>query len=237
MTTLLAMDTSCDSCSVALWHRGRLWQSAQVVPRGHTRLLMPMTRELMSGAGVPLSELDAVAFGAGPGSFTGLRITLGVVQGLAWGLGKPLVPVSCLAATAAQAWRVHQAARVAVALDARMDQVYWGGFHCGTDSEQQLRVTAACEERVCDPSQVSLPSGEPSWFAAGSGWQAYGEALTSALSEASLGGRDAGLGPLAEDILRLALPRYAAGELVAPEQAEPVYLRNEISWQKLPGRE
>lgn len=237
MTTLLAMDTSSDSCSVALWHQGQLWQDAQLVPRGHTRLLMPMTRELLARAGVPLSALDGVAFGAGPGSFTGLRITLGVVQGLAWGLERPVIPVSCLAATAAQAWRLHQASRVAVAFDARMDQVYWGCFRCGKGDDGELRAEPLGPERVCAPEQVAFPEGESGpWFAAASGWQVHGESLTGALGDALLDGRDATLNPLAEDIVRLALTEYAAGGGVAPELAEPVYLRNEISWQKLPGR-
>ncbi|TVP58755.1 MAG: tRNA (adenosine(37)-N6)-threonylcarbamoyltransferase complex dimerization subunit type 1 TsaB [Halomonadaceae bacterium] len=243
MTTLLALDTSSDNCSVALWHQGQLWHDCQQVPRGHTRLLMPMIRQLLDQAGAPLAALDGVAFGAGPGSFTGLRITLGVAQGLAWGLGRPVIPVSCLAATAAQAARLYQARQVAVAFDARMDQVYWGAFHCSPGGETGPVVTALGEERVCAAEAVTLPGAEAvpgvsvtgSWFAAGSGWQAYPDRLKTALST-PMEQIDGTLNPLARDILLLALEKYQAGLVVAPEQAEPVYLRNEISWQKLPGR-
>lgn len=253
MTTLLAMDTSSDNCSVAVWHRGRLWHACEQVPRGHTRLLMPMTRQLLAEAGVTLAQLDGVAFGAGPGSFTGLRITLGVVQGLAWGLGRPVIPVSCLAATAAQAARLYQARRVAVAFDARMDQVYWGAFQCSAGGDTGPVVTALMEERVCAAEAVSLPASLPAslpeslpdtagadpWFAAGSGWQVAGDRLQAALTTdlaTAMQPQETILSPLARDIVLLALGEFDAGRVLAPEQAEPVYLRNEISWQKLPGR-
>jgi len=238
MTTLLALDTSTDSCSVALWHQGQLWQRALWEPRAHTRLLMPMVRELLADAGASLNALDAIAFGSGPGSFTGLRITVGVVQGLAYGLDCPVIPVSSLAATAHQAARLHGARQVAVAFDARMDEVYWGCFRCeplSTGDGSFFALTPLAEERVCAPEQVALPATDQElWFAAGSGW-CYQNRMPSPLIH-SLAGQDDTLVPLAEDIVRLALADWQAGKTRPALDAQPVYLRNEITWKKLPGR-
>lgn len=120
---LLALDTSSEGCSAALWLDGRITERFELAPRGHTRLLMPMVRELLAEQGFVPTDLDALAFARGPGSFTGLRIATGVVQGLAWGLSLPVVPVSSLAAVALGAIEEHQLADgdlIAVAFDARM---------------------------------------------------------------------------------------------------------------------
>ena len=135
-------------------------------PRMHTRRIMPMIRELLRQSALKPADLDALAFGRGPGSFTGLRIAAGIVQGLAFGLGKPVLPVSSLAATALVA-REQNSGPVAVAFDARMAEVYWGTFRV-----EAGRVHPLEEERVCAPGRLSLPaiSGEERWLGAGAGW-------------------------------------------------------------------
>ncbi len=128
---LLALDTSSEGCSAALLINGSLTERFALAPRGHTRLLMPMIRELLAEQGLAPAELDALAFARGPGSFTGLRIATGVVQGLAWGLEVPVVPVSSLAAVALSAMETLNVAEgdgLAIAFDARMGEVYWGCF-------------------------------------------------------------------------------------------------------------
>ncbi|MDX5297934.1 MAG: tRNA (adenosine(37)-N6)-threonylcarbamoyltransferase complex dimerization subunit type 1 TsaB [Gammaproteobacteria bacterium] len=228
---LLALDTTTDACSVALRLDGQLISRCVIEPRAHTRQLMPMIQAVLADAGIPASALDAIAFGRGPGSFTGLRIALGAAQGLGWALQRPLVPVSTLAAVALQASRLAQAERVAVSFDARMDEVYWGCF------QMQADMPMLCgEEHVLAPERAVLPTSDASdWYGAGDGW-----ALASrfpADTQARVACRDPALIPLAEDIARLGHALFLAGQGVDPAAASPTYLRDEVAWKKLPGRE
>ena len=233
---LLALDTSSEGCSAALWLDGQLVERFEVAPRGHTRLLMPMIKELLAEQQLTPADLDALAFARGPGSFTGLRIATGVVQGLAWGLALPVVPVSSLASVALLAIEQHSLENgdgVAVAFDARMGEVYWGIFEC----HDGLPV-AIGPERVCAPEAVALPeAGENSprrWFGAGSGWR-FQEAMPATIT-GQLVGLDETLVPRAAQVARLAEIAFQRGETVSAEQAQPVYVRDEVTWQKLPGR-
>jgi len=250
---LLALDTSAAGCSAALWlgsaEAGSVYERFEIAPRGHTRLLMPMVRSLLQEHGLEPADLDAVAFACGPGSFTGLRIATGVVQGLAWGLNIPVIPVSSLAAVALDALTLAgatQGQRVAVAFDARMGEVYWGCYQLCDGVPTLLG-----QERVCAPSALAMPAaqspsgdlddaaasaGNADWLGAGSGWglsEQMPDAVTSAL--AALPSTD--LVPRAACVARLAAKLFAAGAGVSAEQAQPVYLRDEVTWQKLPGRE
>ena len=233
---LLALDTSSEGCSAALWLDGQLVERFEVAPRGHTRLLMPMVKGLLAEQQLMPADLDALAFARGPGSFTGLRIATGVVQGLAWGLALPVVPVSSLASVALLAIEQHSLENgdgVAVAFDARMGEVYWGIFEC----HDGLPV-AIGPERVCAPEAVALPeAGENSprrWFGAGSGWR-FQEAMPATIT-GQLVGLDETLVPRAAQVARLAEIAFQRGETVSAEQAQPVYVRDEVTWQKLPGR-
>lgn len=230
---LLALDTSSEGCSAALLVNGKLSERFELAPRGHTRLLMPMVRELLAEAGLVPADLDAVAFACGPGSFTGIRIATGVAQGLAWGLNVPVIPVSSLAAVALGAIEAHGVSEqdaVAVAFDARMGEVYWGCFACrnGLPALQG-------EERVCPPSGVALVGEASRWFGAGPGW-AFREQMPAAVAE-QVAMADESLIPRAAWVARLAEVGYRDGQGVAAEQAQPAYIRNEVAWKKLPGRE
>nr|WP_221275760.1 tRNA (adenosine(37)-N6)-threonylcarbamoyltransferase complex dimerization subunit type 1 TsaB [Marinobacter oulmenensis] len=231
----MALDTSSAGCSAALWLDGRVTERFELAPRGHTRLLMPMVRELLAEAAVTPQDLDVLAFACGPGSFTGLRIATGAIQGLAWGLDLPVVPVSSLATVALCAMDTHQipeGQNVAVAFDARMGEVYWGAFR----SEAGLPVSLEAE-RVCPPSAVSLPAtGDAGalWLGAGQGWslqQQMPEAVVARMQTI-----DETLVPRAAQVARLAEAGWHRGEAVSAEQAQPVYIRDEVTWQKLPGR-
>lgn len=230
---LLALDTSSEGCSAALLADGELSERFELAPRGHTRLLMPMVRELLADAGLAPGDLDAVAFACGPGSFTGIRIATGVAQGLAWGLNVPVVPVSSLAAVALGAMEsldVSDRTGIAVAFDARMGEVYWGCFAI----QHGLPVLEG-QERVCPPGQVTLEGEAGAWVGAGRGW-AFRAEMPAAVSE-QIGALDESLTPRAAWVAKLAEVGFRNGQSVPAEQAQPAYIRNEVAWKKLPGRE
>lgn len=230
---LLALDTSSEGCSAALLIDGKLSERFEIAPRGHTKLLMPMVRELLAEANVTPAELDTVAFACGPGSFTGIRIATGVAQGLAWGLNVPVVPVSSLAAVALGAietMAISEQGGVAVAFDARMGELYWGCFIC-RDGMPVLQG----EERVCAPSLVGLEAEAIAWFGAGRGW-AFQKDMPAVATDRIMAVDDT-LIPRAAWVARLAEIGFQRGQAVPAEQAQPAYIRNEVAWKKLPGRE
>ncbi|MDY7220363.1 tRNA (adenosine(37)-N6)-threonylcarbamoyltransferase complex dimerization subunit type 1 TsaB [Denitrificimonas sp. JX-1] len=223
MTTLLALDTATEACSVALLHNGQVFSRYAVIPRLHAQQILPMISEVLTEAGVNKSAIDAIAFGCGPGAFTGLRIAVGVVQGLAFALERPVLPVSNLAAIAQRAYREEGAEQVAVAIDARMDEVYWGCY-AQTDGEVVLQGV----EAVLAPEMAALPrNAQGEWFAAGTGWQTYADRITVPVYA-----RSVTLLPHAEDILTLAQAKWLRGEVMSAHEAQPVYLRDQVATPK-----
>lgn len=222
MTTLLALDTATEACSVALLHDGKVSSHYEVIPRLHAQKLLPMIQQLLADAGTTLSAVDAIAFGRGPGAFTGVRIAIGVVQGLAFALERPVLPVSNLAVLAQRAMRERGVSQVAAAIDARMDEVYWG---CYQAVAGEMRLVG--DEAVLPPERAQLPadaSGE--WFGAGTGWS-YAERIGVTPS-----GQDATLLPHAQDLLTLATFAWQRGEAIAADLAQPVYLRDNVATPK-----
>ncbi|MDG9930851.1 MULTISPECIES: tRNA (adenosine(37)-N6)-threonylcarbamoyltransferase complex dimerization subunit type 1 TsaB [unclassified Pseudomonas] len=223
MTTLLALDTATEACSVALLHDGKTLSHYEVIPRLHAQRLLPMVQDLLGEAGVALSAVDAIAFGRGPGAFTGVRIAIGVVQGLAFALDRPVLPVSNLAVLAQRALREHDARQVAAAIDARMDEVYWG---CYVAEQGEMRLQGV--EAVLAPERAELPRGAAGdWFAAGTGWGTYGARIGLTPS-----GRDDAMLPHALDLLTLATFAWARGEALPADEAQPVYLRDNVATPK-----
>ncbi|MEM7408075.1 MAG: tRNA (adenosine(37)-N6)-threonylcarbamoyltransferase complex dimerization subunit type 1 TsaB [Pseudomonadota bacterium] len=223
MTRVLALETATDACSIALQVDDELLSRHIVEPRKHADRLLYLVDELLASAGLTVTALDAIALGAGPGSFTGVRIAAAAAQGLAYAADLPLVQVSSLAVAALGVQRRHAAPHVAIAFDARMDEVYFGAFvHDGTD----LRV--AGEQRVADLADISLPTLSNKWFAAGAGWSRYldrlqpGELARIELSD------DPAL-PEARDVITLAIPKWRRGETVPPAEVAPVYLRDRVT--------
>ena len=222
MSTLLALDTATEACSVALLHDGKVTSHYEVIPRLHAQKLLPMIKDLLAEAGIELSAVDAIAFGRGPGAFTGVRIAIGVVQGLAFALERPVLPISNLAVLAQRAFREHGATQVASAIDARMDEVYWGCYR-----EQAGEMGLAGVEAVLPPEVAALPDGASGeWFGAGTGW-GYAERLS--LKPYAM---DAGMLPHAEDLLALARFAWARGEAIRADDAQPVYLRDKVATPK-----
>ena len=225
---LLAIETATDACSCALVLGEERDQCLEVAPRRHAELLLGMSACLLERAGVALSSLDAIAFGRGPGSFTGVRIATAVAQGLGLGADLPLVPVSSLAALALAAERRHRCGRVLAAFDARMGEVYWGAFEAGG----RAGVVPAGDERVLPPARVPVPKGQ-GWLGAGAGWSAHGEALRERIRD-RLVEVDARVFPGALEVAYLAESEVRAGRACAPELARPVYLRDRVTRHRGP---
>lgn len=214
---ILALDTSTDACSAAVLHGDDCFERFETGSQ-HSRRILALVNEVLAETGITLNQCDAIAFGRGPGSFTGLRIAAGVAQGLAFGAGLQVAPVSTLAALAQGA----SAPRVLAALDARMQEIYFGAFERGADG----LVMPAGSEMVIAPHAVPLPGGRE-WVGCGAGWDACGGALRQHLG-ACVSEVRAGVHPCARDIARLATRLVTENHLVAPEDALPVYLRDEV---------
>ncbi|HDM8049005.1 TPA: tRNA (adenosine(37)-N6)-threonylcarbamoyltransferase complex dimerization subunit type 1 TsaB [Vibrio fluvialis] len=229
---ILALDTATEACSVALMVGDKLYSRSEVAPRDHTKKILPMVDKVLKEAGVTLQELDALAFGRGPGSFTGVRIGIGIAQGLAFGADLPMIGISTLAALAQGAYREHGMTRVASAIDARMSEVYWGRY----ERQEDGTWLTVDEECVIPPQALGekISASSEIWGTAGTGWDAYSEALASLPIER----QDSGvLYPQAQDMVVLAKHELEKGNTVAVENASPVYLRDTVAWKKLPGRE
>ena len=220
---ILALDTATEACSVALWLDGVISQRFRLAPREHNRIILPMIQDLLADAEIKLSNLDAIAFGCGPGSFTGVRIAAGVVQGLSLGLDIPVVPVSTLAALAFEAMHECHAVQAHAAIDARMGEVYWGTYQKGTGD----RVVLVGDERVIAPDLISMEAS-PEDVGTGSGWMTYRSILTERLGQPNLRILDERF-PRAEAIVRLGVNAFSEGIAIRPEDVEPVYLRNDVA--------
>lgn len=228
---ILAVDTATEACSAALLVGDKLYSRWEEAPRDHTRKILPMVQAVLEDAGISLSALDAIAFGRGPGSFTGVRIGIGVAQGLAFGAGVPLIGISTLAAMAQGAYRLDGAEQVLTAIDARMNEVYFGRYEL-IDGRMQL----VGDEVVSDPAALVDVRGKLAGpvTCVGTGFETYGETLSGLADELAVSQVRF---PAAEDMLPLARAAWLAGEAVPVEQATPVYLRDKVTWKKLPGRE
>lgn len=230
-TRILAIDTATEACSVALWDNGKVYRHFEISPREHTQKILPTIQHILADADITLTELDAIAFGRGPGSFTGVRIGVGVAQGLALGASLPMIGVSNLMTMAQGAYETRGAKRVITAIDARMGEVYFAAYELNNEQWQ-----AVFAEQVISPelalSHIQTLQGQ--WHYAGTGFQAYpqlAEVTSPTLSDSQI------TLPAAENMLVLALKEWFNGNTMAAAEAEPTYLRNEVTWKKLPGRE
>jgi len=222
---ILAIDTSTEACSAALLIDDKVTQRYQIAPRQHADLILGMSDELLSESKTKLSELDAIAFGRGPGAFTGVRIATGVAQGIAFAHDLPVVPVSSLAAMAFGAWHENNSSHIMTAIDARMDEVYWACYECSHQAIEQI-----VEEQVCSPEQVTLPDNG-TWIGLGSGWDSYQQSLTDLTGKRVIE-IDATCFPQAKYIAMLAALSVDKGETVSASEAIPVYLRDNVAKKK-----
>lgn len=221
---LLALDTATECCSAALLLDERLLTREVELARGHAERMLPMIDELLGEAGMSLRGLDAIAFGRGPGSFTGVRLAASITQGLAFGAGLGVVPISDLRALAQRAFDEDaRVTRVLVCNDARMQEVYWGCFERGSDGLALPRGA----ERVDPPGRVELPAGWSGVAGLGRGFAAY--PALRALPGVAVPETWDRLLPRAAEVARLAVPELAAGRRLDPEAAVPVYLRDDVA--------
>jgi tRNA threonylcarbamoyladenosine biosynthesis protein TsaB len=213
--TILAIETSSELASCALLRGGVLTRRASNGVRTHSQSILPMVQELLAEAGIALADCDAIAYGAGPGSFTGVRTATGVAQGLAFGAKLPVVAVVTLAAMAHSAGEAAGATEVLAALDARMGEVYWGRYR-----KEGLAWIEIDAPALAAPEAVPAPG---SATACGNAYSAYPQ----------MAGADAALADIMPDagaVAQLAALEFAAGRVLAAAQAQPLYLRNKIAF-------
>jgi len=230
---ILAVDTAGKTVGVALLQDDRLLYECYLdAGMTHSETLMPLIDNCLKLCGMGCKDIDLYGVNAGPGSFTGVRIGIGIAQGLALGAELPMIGVSTLMTMAQGAWRKNGATRVLAAIDARMGEVYWAEYQRDENGIWHGEETEAVLKPELVHERMQQLSGE--WVTVGTGWQAWPDL-----------GKESGLVlldgevllPAAEDILPIACQMFAEGKTVAVEHAEPVYLRNNVAWKKLPGKE
>ncbi|MCX8711467.1 tRNA (adenosine(37)-N6)-threonylcarbamoyltransferase complex dimerization subunit type 1 TsaB [Gilliamella sp. B2969] len=226
MSTILAIDTSTEACSVALLYCNEITHDFKISARDHTKQILPMIDNILKQSNCSLSQIDAIAFGQGPGSFTGVRIGIGVAQGLALGINKPMIGVSTLMTLAQGAYRTNHATHVLAAIDARMSEVYLGQYRY-EHNQWQAMIPECVIAPKCVFDKVENLSSDT--YSAGTGWQTYPDMINT-IKQSDI------LLPHAQDLVVLAQQKWQNNEWVSVEDVEPTYLRNEVTWKKLPGR-
>ena len=224
---ILAIETATEACSAALLYDNEVVEKYKIAPRQHNELILPMCDEVLAESGVNRNELDAIAFGCGPGAFTGVRIAAGVTQGIAMALDLPVIPVSTLANLAHQEFvKEPDAAMVLAAIDARMEEIYWALYK----KDPLFLSVLVGTEKVQAPNalDVELP---PNCSGAGSGWKTYNYLLQEKTLIKS-DKIDADLLPRAEVTALLGKVKFLREEIVSAEHAFPVYLRDKVVHQK-----
>lgn len=218
----LCLETATDACSLALLADGQLYCRHERAPRRHAERVLSRVQSLLEEAGLAGRQLDALAVGVGPGSFTGLRIAVGVCQGLAWAWDLPVLALSTFAVMAQGAAAGHS--RAAVAMDARMGELYWGLYQ----RDPRGLMQALHPPEIRSPRNLSLPDGGPRWHGLGQGFQLHRAVLLQGLGSA-LGSVDADALPNARDMVPLAQRCWQDGQLLDPAQLQVQYLRQQVA--------
>lgn len=213
---LLAIDTSSTACSVALLLDDDIKEEHQIAPMQQAKKILPMIKQLLLENNISLNQLDALAFGCGPGSFTGIRIATSVSQGLSFAAQLPVIPVSSLAALAQTVFMQKKWEKLLVAVDARMNEIYCGCYQVN----DQGMVSLIGEEKICSPRDFPYPSGNDTWYGVGNGWEEY--RLQLPIIPADI---ETSLVPKASAIALLAKGSAA----LPPGHAYPVYLRDQVA--------
>ena len=206
MTTILAFDTATDACTAALIVGDKIYARFEIAPRLHASLLLPMIQDLLSEANIKLSEVNAIAFGCGPGSFMGIRLATGMAQGLAFGLSIPVIPISTLQVIAQAAHEKTGAKKIISGWDARMHEIYWGFYACDDKGIMQPQQ----EDALCTPDELDKNS-----------WAELGCTFAGNIFSDDTY-------PDAKAMLTIAVSKYNLNEIVSPENAHPHYVRHVV---------
>lgn len=217
---ILALDTSGTACSVALAKGSELFERHEILENRHSEFLLNFIDNLLKQAHLKLTELDAIAVGNGPGSFTGIRLGMGVAQGLAFGINKPLIPVSSLHAIA----KTSSVKNILVAVDARMGEVYWQCFQL-TDKRELVALQSA---KLDSPENLTLTNPDLNWQGAGSGFDLYSEQLSVYLGKPDNWIKN--VYPQASSIIKIAKDRIKKTGMTGESAALPVYIRNKVTY-------
>lgn len=222
MTTILSLETATNACSAALQVEGDYFARFDIAPRQHAKLLLPMIQALFNEAGIVPADLDAVAFGCGPGSFMGVRLAVGMAQGLAFGANCPVISISTLQTLAQSTYDQTQASHILSAWDARMGDLYWGEY--AVDSKGLMQPQR--KDQLSKPSEIDIDR-TISYSAAGNAWSVYASQLPDLFSDV-VAEQYADLYPDARAMLSLAESKLLAGKVCSPIEAHPHYCRDQV---------
>lgn len=219
---LLAIETSTESCSAALQIDGEVISLSELAPRRHNEIILSMCEQVLVQGQTTLSQLDAIAFGRGPGSFTGVRLASSITQGIAMGQDLPVIPVSSLAAMAQAAFEEKRVSNVLSCIDARMQEIYFGLY--SLNDEQIMNLVD--DEKVIPPHAINMDVDDDC-YGVGTGWKTYADVLHQALGKNL--SYNASAFPLAEYVAKLAKVYFEQGKAVSAVEALPVYLRDNVA--------
>ncbi|PMB55016.1 tRNA (adenosine(37)-N6)-threonylcarbamoyltransferase complex dimerization subunit type 1 TsaB [Coxiella endosymbiont of Rhipicephalus microplus] len=218
MSKLLALETATPACSVALWLNGEITQQFEIAPQRHSDILLDRVDKLLSDAGMNLKNLDAIAFGSGPGSFMGIRIATGVAQGIAYGIDLPVIPVSTLQALAQVAYQKIKSERVIAGWDARMDSIYWGVYQVDYRNIMQ----AITGDHLNYPKDIEFLTKNE--IGVGNAWALYRASLSPDFPFI-----EKEIYPEAASVAMIAHQKFKQGDVLAPQKAEPTYIRETVT--------
>ncbi|ABF13887.1 tRNA (adenosine(37)-N6)-threonylcarbamoyltransferase complex dimerization subunit type 1 TsaB [Candidatus Palibaumannia cicadellinicola] len=224
---ILAIDTATEACSAALLINNHISNKFAITPRKHNQYILPMVDNLLTEAGITLSDLDALAFSCGPGSFTGVRTSIGIAQGLALGAKLSVIRISTLAILAQSTWRLTGASKVLVAIDARMGEIYCAQYY----RNHEGIWLGATSEAVLKPEKLIeiIPKLTGQWACAGTGWITYSSLAKLQLQNINNNHKNIVALPSAQDMLPLALEQWRKCYLFSVDQIKPTYLRNQVA--------
>lgn len=227
MPILLAIETSTEACSAALFTGSEKIERFEIAPQRHSDIILSQIESLLGEAGYALTQVDAIAFGSGPGSFMGVRIATGVAQGLAYGIDRPVIPVSTLQILAQSSYENEERERVIAAWDARMNAIYWGAYRMEGGIMRPIQSDCLNKPEEFSRTIIGLTENAQ-WAGVGNGWEVYESTLSAKIRE-QLTSIDVHVYPHARSALEIAKERFEKKEWLDPLKAEPVYIRNQVT--------
>ena len=218
MSIILAVETATAACSAAIWLNGNIKWRFEIAPQRHSEIILILIDELLIEAGIQLKEVDAVAFGCGPGSFMGVRIATSIAQGIAYGIDRPVIPISTLQALAQSAYQKTKSERVIAGWDARMDSIYWGGYQVNEYGIMQ----AIIGDQLSKPAAIEFAGDD--WIAVGNAWEVYANFLKVSFKAAH-----SNIYPDAASVILIANQKLIQGDIFQPEKAKPIYILETVA--------